>query len=301
MQGPDSHRSAQVAGRAGNALDDSGRGVREKASLRILEVGPRVEAQVDGLADDGRAAHPGRVGEHAAAERQAGDAHVLDGVGIEEDPDSGVPVPADVQAVAGSAMSASSGVAGLGVFRSIRSETEEPEEGAALPAQLHLRGESAGRAGKVPPLQQQAGVDAGARRGDEGEALLVAGVVEQAERAGPVDHVVPGDARRDDRFRPRVYIADPQKDRHGPEGVPFVRERGVYREWDDAGCESAGATFDGLGRCRSEEKAADQQDRPGATHRARLAVGMAWVYGAGGGSQRRSPFGLRVTGCPVMV
>jgi len=28
---------------------------------------------------------------------------------------------------------------------------------------------------------------------------------------------------------------------------------------------------------------------------------MAWVYGAGGGSQRRSPFGLRVTGCPVMV
>ena len=125
--------------------------------------------------------------------------------------------------------------------------------------------------------------------------------MEQPERAGPVDHVVPGDARRDDRFRPRVCIADAEEDRHGPEGVPFVRERGVHREGDDPGGESAGATFDSLGRRRSEEKAADQQDRPGATHRARLAVGMAWVYGAGGGSQRRSWFGLRVPVAPVMV
>src|SRR2546425_8566407 len=131
VQGPDAHRSAHVRRRAGEALDDAGGGIREKAALRILEVGPGVEADVDGLADDGRAAKPGRRRrKHTAAEGQTRDAQVLDGVGVEQQAETGVPVPAEIQTVAGESVAANSRVAALLALRSVGAATQTPGESA---------------------------------------------------------------------------------------------------------------------------------------------------------------------------
>src|SRR5205085_553687 len=128
VQGAHADGAAQVRRRAVKALDDAGCGAGEETALGILPVRPAVEADVDRLAGDRRAIHPGRAGKDTTADRQAGHADVLNGIRMERQREAGVPVAAQVQAAAGLGDAAESRVARLGAFGRVGAEAEEAKE-----------------------------------------------------------------------------------------------------------------------------------------------------------------------------
>jgi len=178
---------------------------------------------------------------------------------VQDHPDAGVPVGREIQPMPGGGVDANAGVAALVLWRRVRTEAEEPVERAALPAHLGLGGEGAAFARKIAPLHQKPGVDPRAAGSDDGEGLILGGVMEPPQGPGEVDDVVPGDARGDDRLGPLGRAADPQEHRHQPVGVAFVRQRRVHGQRDHTRVESTYAADGGLCDRGRRRQRPDQQ------------------------------------------
>src|SRR6266536_3201290 len=238
---PRLHARAQEGRRAREPLDHATPDVDAEAALGVVPASAVVVAQIEALPGEGGAPHPRRVREDAPAERQARHADGLHGVALNAHRDAQVQVPDEVHAPPRGRDRAQARVARLRAGRRVRAQAEEAEEDAALQAQQQLV--RRGARGRRQPLPDEEVVVVGprARRRDEREGGVLAGVVVPAEGAREPDDGVPAHARRDDRLRALALRADAQEHRHRSPGVALVGQRRVDGQRDELRGEAGAA------------------------------------------------------------